>query len=237
MVASPRFTSRTLPFLRSLRRHNDSAWFRAHKDEYEEHVRGPMIAVIERLDDAFASFAPELVASPKVSLFRPYRDTRFSEDKRPLKTHVSAVFPCRELGKHAGAGLYLHVDCEQVMIAGGMHAPQSPELHRVRQHLADHYGQWRALVESPSFRRTFGTIMGDSLQRMPRPFAADHPAAAYLKLRELVAVREFPPSFCASPRFYATVVKSFEILAPVVRFLNEPLVDPFAVESSVASGV
>jgi uncharacterized protein (TIGR02453 family) len=238
MAASPRFTPGTIPFLRSLKRHNDSAWFRAHKDSYEQHVRGPMIAVVERLAGDFGRFAPELVATPKISLFRPYRDTRFSEDKRPLKTHVSAVFPCRELGKKAGAVLYLHVDCERVLIAGGLHAPESAELHRVRAHLAEHYDGWRVLVESPAFRRTFGRIAGDSLQRMPRPFPADHPAATYLKLKELLAARELPAAFCAGPRFYATVVKSFEILAPVVRFLNDPLVaaaafDPLAVESPV----
>jgi uncharacterized protein (TIGR02453 family) len=230
MAASPRFTRGTLPFLRSLKRHNSSEWFRAHKDVYEEHVRGPMIAVVERLADDFVHFAPELVATPKVSLFRPYRDTRFSADKRPLKTHVSAVFPCRELGKNAGAVLYLHVDAERVLVAGGLHAPQSAELHRVRQHLAEHYDQWRALVESPAFRRTFDRITGDSLQRMPRPFPADHQAATYLKLKELLAARELPAAFCASPRFYATVVKSFEILAPVVRFLNKPLVAAAAVD-------
>ena len=75
------FTRKTVSFLRSLKRNNDREWFRAHKEDYERHVRGPMIEVLARLAVDMPSFAPELIADPKVSLFRPYRDTRFSSDK------------------------------------------------------------------------------------------------------------------------------------------------------------
>lgn len=220
---SPRFSNQTLAFLRALRRNNDREWFRARKDAYEEHVRGPMAALVERLAGDLARFAPELVATPKVSLFRPYRDTRFSEDKRPLKTNVAAVFPCRGLRKHQGAGLYVAVDCDTVIVAGGLHTPQPPELQRVRQHIAANYVRFRALVESPAFRRSLGGLQGESLKRVPRGFAADHPAAQYLKRRQFLGWREFPAAFATSPRFYATVVRSFEQMAPFIRFLNEPL--------------
>ena len=242
-ATSPRFTNATLTFLRALRRNNNSDWFRARKDIYEANVRAPMIAVIERLAADFARFAPEIVASPKVSMFRPYRDTRFSEDKRPLKTHVSAVFPCRGLARHEGAGLYLEVNCERVLVAGGLHTPQTPELQRLREHLADNYLEWRALVESPSFRRAFGRIQGESLARIPRGFPPDHPAAEYLKLRQFLAFREYPAAFCTSARFYPAVVRLFERLAPLIRFLNEPLLaaarpaDPLLTSSPVSRGV
>src|SRR5512133_257958 len=222
-LSTPRFRSKTLAFLRALRRNNNSEWFRARKSDYETHVRGAMTAIVERLAEDFERFAPELIASPKTSLYRPYRDTRFSEDKRPLKTHVAAVFPCRGLAKHEGAGLYLEVNCDGVMAGGGIYAPQAPELQRLREHLAANYVRWRALVESPSFQRSFGRIVGDSLVRVPRGFPADHPAAQYLKRRQFLAVREYPAVFCTSPRFYSTIARLFEQAAPVVRFLNEPL--------------
>jgi len=240
---SPRFGPATLTFLRALRRHNDREWFRARKDAYERDVRGPMTAVIDRLAVDLPGFAPELIAAVKVSLFRPYRDTRFSADKKPFKTFVSAVFPCRGLAKHEGAGLYLEVTCDHVLAAGGLHAPQPVELRRVRDHLAEHHVQFRAIVESPAFRRAFGSLSGDALQRMPRGFPADHPAAEYLKLQQYVAGREYPATFCASPRFYPTVVRLFERLAPLVRFLNEPLlaavrpVDPLTVTWPSGAGV
>ncbi len=222
-ASSPRFTTATLSFLRALRRNNDREWFRARKDAYEERVRGPMTALVARLAQEFARFAPELVATPKVSMFRPYRDTRFSEDKRPLKTNIAAVFPCRGLRRHQGGGLYVEVNCEKVVVAGGYYAPQPPELQRLREYLAENYQQFRALVESPSFRRAFGGLQGESLKRVPRGFAPDHPAAEYLKRKQFLGWREYPAAFCASPRFYTTLVQAFEQLAPLVRFLNEPL--------------
>ena len=106
----PGFSVASLRFLRALKRNNDRDWFRARRDEYDRVVRGPMIAIIEQLAVDFGRFAPEMIASPKTSLYRVYRDTRFSADKTPLKTHVSASFRWRGLPKGGGAGLYLEVD-------------------------------------------------------------------------------------------------------------------------------
>ena len=85
------FTKDTLKFLRTLKRHNERDWFNAHKANYEAHVKAPMLAIIERLATDFPQIAPDLVASPR-SMYRIYRDTRFSPDKTPYKTHVSAAF-------------------------------------------------------------------------------------------------------------------------------------------------
>jgi len=199
-TAAPRFSAETLKFLRGLERNNRREWFNAKRDQYEAHVRLPMIAVVERLADDFRAFAPELVASPKISMYRIYRDTRFSENKAPYKTHVAAVFPTRGLPKHEGAGVYFHVSPDAVWIGGGMYAPQPPQLHAVREHIAANISQLRAIVESPRFRRRIGALDGDKLTRVPRGFPKDHEAAEYLKYRHFIAGAEFPGGFAASPR-------------------------------------
>ena len=135
-MPSPRFTQDTLAFLRALKRNNDREWFRERKAEYERVVRQPMVEFIERMALDLPHFAPDLVASPKVSLYRVYRDTRFSRDKSPLKTHIAAIFPHRELSKHGGAGLYFHVAPDQVFIGGGSYMPDPRQLYRVRRHMA-----------------------------------------------------------------------------------------------------
>jgi uncharacterized protein (TIGR02453 family) len=221
--AAPRFTAHTLKFLRALKRNNRREWFNAHRDDYETHVRAPMTAVIERLADDFQTFAPELVASPKISLYRIYRDTRFSENKAPYKTHAAAVFPTRGLPKHEGAGLYFHVSHEDVWIGGGMYSPQPPQLHAVREHIAANIQHVRTIVESPAFRRRV-SLEGEKLTRVPRGFAKDHEAAEYLKFRHFIAGATFPPQFAASPKFYATVLSVFRTVMPLSRFLNTPLV-------------
>jgi uncharacterized protein (TIGR02453 family) len=222
-MGAPRFTNDTLSFLRRLNRNNRREWFNARRDEYEQHVRQPMTAIIEALAVDLRTLAPELVASPKTSMYRIYRDTRFSENKAPYKTHVAASFPCRDLPKHEGAGLYFHVASDEVWVGGGMYAPQTAQLHAVREHIAASHRRLRAIVESPGFRRAVGTLDGERLQRVPHGFPKDHPAAAYLRYKQFLAGCTFEPAFATSPRFYAGLLKVFAQIAPLIRFLNEPL--------------
>jgi uncharacterized protein (TIGR02453 family) len=220
----PSFTAKTLSFLRSLKRNNDREWFRARKAEYEHHVRGPMVAVIERLAVDFGRFAPELDASPKRCIYRIYRDTRFSDDKTPLKTHIAASFRWRGLPKHRGAGLYFEVTPGWVWMGGGFYAPETADLARIRQHISDTHPELHRLTRAPAFRRTFQALEGEQLTRLPRGFAKDDPAGAYLKYRNFLAGREFPPTLATSAAFYPTLLGTFRAVMPIVRFLNEPLV-------------
>jgi uncharacterized protein (TIGR02453 family) len=220
---APRFTSDTLKFLRALKRNNDREWFRSRKDEYERHVRTPMLAVIEQLAKDFRRFAPELMASPKASLYRIYRDTRFSEDKSPLKTNAAAVFPWKGLARHEGAGLYFEIAPGWVWIGGGMYAPQPPHLVQVREHIVQTWPEIRKITRSKAFVTRVGTLHGDRLTRVPRGFPADHPAVEFLKHRQFLASHEFPPELATSTDFYPTLLATFTAIAPLVRFLNAPL--------------
>lgn len=217
------FSAKTLSFLRALKRNNDRAWFHAHREDYEAHVRAPMVVIVERLAKDFQGFAPELVADPKVSLFRPWRDTRFSHDKAPLKTNIAAVFPNRVLGRMNGAGLYFEVAPAYVWIGGGLYAADTSQLHAVREHIAAHHRQLDAIVTSPGFKR-LGGLKGERLSRVPRGFDKGHTAAEYLQHKQFLGFREEPAAFAAAPDFYRQLVSTMKTLAPLVRFLNEPLV-------------
>ena len=194
MTIAVLFTAETLRFLRALKRNNRREWFNAHRDDYEAYVRQPMTAIVERLAVDLRAFAPELVANPKVSIHRIYRDTRFSADKTPYKTHIAARFPHRGLPKGEGVG-------------GGMYAPQPRELYAIREHISTHLKQFRAIVESPGFKKHLGTLDGHTLQRVPRGFAKEHPAVEYLKFRQ----------------FYKTLLTVFRQVTLLTRFLNTPL--------------
>jgi uncharacterized protein (TIGR02453 family) len=219
----PRFTTETLRFLRALVRNNNRDWFRGRRDDYERLVRAPMIAVIEQLAVDFPRFAPELVASPKTSLYRIYRDTRFSEDKSPLKTHISASFRWRGLPKGGGAGLYLEVHPRWVWVGGGFYAPEASHLLRIREHLSTTYPEIHRLVRTSAFKQAVGTLEGQRLTRVPRGFAKEDPAADYLKYKHYLAGREFPPELATEAAFYPTLLRTFKAVMPLVRFLNEPL--------------
>ena len=222
-MAAPRFTEQSLRFLRALKRNNRRDWFESHRDDYEAHVREPMTAIISRLAEDLREFGPEFVANPKTSMYRIYRDVRFSANKAPYKTHVAATFPARGLPRHEGAGLYFHVAANEVWVGGGLYAPPTAQLHAVREHVAGHARRLRTLVESPTFRREVGALEGERLTRVPRGFSKDHPAAEYLKFRQFLAGREFEPAFAISPKFYGGLLDVFRNLVPLLRFLNEPL--------------
>lgn len=223
VVSAPHFTPKAVSFLRALKRNNDREWFRERKGQYEEFVKAPMVAIVEQLAVDLRDFAPELVVSPK-SIYRIYRDTRFSEDKTPLKTNIAVSFPWRGLPRHQGAGLYFEVAHQRVWVGGGMYAPDTSQLAAVREHIAVNHKRLSAIVESPAFRKSVGTLQGDTLQRVPRGFDKDHPAAGYLRHRQFLAAREFPAAFASDRKFYAGLLGVFRHVAPLVRFLNEPLV-------------
>ena len=216
---------RSLAFLRALKRNNRREWFQPRKEQFDADVREPLLAIVERLADDLRSIAPEIVVDPKTAMYRIYRDTRFSENKTPYKTHVAAVFPWRGLAKHEGAGLYFHVSPDDVWMGGGMYSPQTAQLQAVREHIAGNVRRMRAIVESPGFRRQVGDLEGERLQRVPHGFPKDHAAAEYLKYRQFLAGRELPPAFACNPKFYSTLITVFRQVAPLARFLNEPLVN------------
>ena len=219
----PTFTSRTLSFLRALKRNNDREWFRARKETYERDVRGPMIDLLARLATDLPAFAPELVSDPKVSLYRIYRDTRFSDDKSPLKTQIAAHFPHRGFPRGSGAGLYLEVGPQWIWMGGGIYRPSPPDLRAVRAHIAETHPRLHRIVTASAFTRLMGELAGERLSRVPRGYPSDHPAADYLRYTQLLAGREREPAFAVSPRFYTELLATFRATVPLVRFLNEAI--------------
>jgi uncharacterized protein (TIGR02453 family) len=220
---SPTFPQAGLNFLKSLKRNNDREWFQKHRPVYEESVKLPMIRLIEGLAKEFEEFAPEILASPKTSLFRIYRDTRFSKDKRPFKSHVAASFSVRGLDRHEGAGFYFHIAPTELWIGGGIYRPATDELRLVREHIAENYQRLDTIVGVPKFRRLFGALAGEQSSRMPRGFPVDHPAGHYLRYKDLLAARELAPAEATKPKFLETLVESFRSMHPLIRFLNEPI--------------
>ena len=215
------FTKDTLKFLRTLKRHNERDWFNAHKANYEAHVKAPMLAIIERLATDFPQIAPDLVASPR-SMYRIYRDTRFSPDKTPYKTHVSAAFSHQRLPKNESAGLYFHLSPTELWIGGGLYAPRTPQLHRIREHIVTNLRRFGSLAESPAIKR-LGGVRGERLQRVPRGFPKDHKAADYLRLKQYLIGDQLDAEKALSPRFYDMLVRRFTTIAPFIQFLNAPL--------------
>jgi len=182
-----------------------------------------MIELLARLAVDLPRFAPELISDPRVSLFRIYRDTRFSEDKSPLKTHVGAHFPSKGFPRNGGAGLYFEIAPRWVWIGGGLYMPSTSDLQCIRERIASSHRTLHRIVSAPTFRRAVGKLEGERLTRVPRGYLTDHPAAHYLQFKQFLAGREYEAVLATTDRFYPELLKIFRAVAPLVRFLNEPL--------------
>jgi len=222
MITATPFTAKTLAFLRALMRNNDRAWFRAHAGEYESHVKTPMLVAIARIGEEFRSIAPELMADPKKSLYRIWRDTRFSADKRPLKTNVAAVFPHRLGSRHTSAGLYFEIAPKWVFAGGGIYMPERADLVKIRQRIAGDPETFRRLATEGTLR-TVGGLQGERLTRVPIGYPADHPAAEYLRFKHFLGYREWPPEFATSDQFWPELLGTFKAIMPLVRYLNDAI--------------
>lgn len=217
------FTPKALAFLRALKRNNHGEWFRAHRADYVAHIEAPLHALLEALAEDLGDVAPELACTPRESTFRMYRDTRFSEDKTPLKTHVAWVLRPRGFPKGSAAGLYAEFDPKETWMGGGLYHPEPQVRNAVREHIAANHRRLAAIVEAPAFRKVVGRLDGEPLTRVPRGFDPDHPAAPYLKFTSWMVCQTRPGSFVTEPAFYPTLLAVFRAAAPLIRFINEPI--------------
>jgi uncharacterized protein (TIGR02453 family) len=217
------FPPETLKFLRALKKNNRREWFEANKQTYLDSVKAPMEELVATLSAGIARFAPAFVTEPKRAIYRIYRDTRFSPDKTPYKTHVGALFSRADLPRNEGGAFYFQVSQEGVGIAGGVYMPQPDQLLALRTHLAERHEEFRKLTKAKAVIGAMGEIKGEKLSRPPKGFSAEHPAVELLKGKQWYFWRELDPRLAETPKVYTEVLSRFEKMAPIVEFLNVPL--------------
>ncbi len=225
------FSAATLTFLRGLKRHNERPWFEAHRAEYEAVVKDPMRDLIEEMDVRLARFAPEIIGDPKRSMFRIYRDIRFSADKSPYKTHASCWFYHRDgsraVGREAaggGAGFYFQIAPGDSFIGGGMWMPPREALVTLRDAIAEDAKGFERHATDRRVQRRFGGLDEEAvLRRVPRGFAPDHPAARWLKFQSFVMGRALSDAQAVSARLPTLLEADFRLMLPLVRWINQRL--------------
>jgi uncharacterized protein (TIGR02453 family) len=225
---APHFTPEALTFLRSLARNNRREWFTPRKAEYERLLKQPMYAVIECINEAMRSFAPQHVQPPQKCMMRIYRDTRFSADKTPYKKHVAAWWAHEGLQKTSGGGYYFHLSPSELVIAAGVYMPEREQLLAIRTHLLDHYKEMRRHLENRTLRSLMEEFEGMRLTRPPKGFPKDHPAMDLLLCRQWGVAATLPAQTALKPTLVREIVRRFRAAAPVVDLLNQPLTERLA---------
>lgn len=217
------FPEEGLAFLRALARHNKREWFQPRKHIYEEMVKAPMIELITALGVEMMEFAPDYVGEPERAIYRIYRDTRFSKDKTPYKTHIAASMPRRGMPRHETAGYYFSVGTDEIEVAGGVYMPGPDQLMVLRTYLLEQHEPMRRLISGRAIRRLVGEMKGEQLARVPKGFPASHEAADLLRYKQFYFYVSLDPSIAGTPRLLGELVKRFRVMAPFIDFLNAPL--------------
>lgn len=212
-------------FLEDLRAHNDRAWFAANKLRFESDLRDPMLAFIRDVGPPLAKVSRHVVADPRPvggSLFRIYRDTRFSKDKTPYKTHAAVQFRHRA-GKDVHVpGFYLHLEPGQVFLGAGLWHPDPATLLAVRRAITQNPAAWRRAVGSPAFLRSC-RLEGEVAKRAPRGCDPGHPLIDDLRRKDFVAVERLTERDALSPRFLGRFLAFCRTAAPLNAFLCRAL--------------
>ncbi len=208
-------------FLRDLKRHNDRAWFAANKDRYVAEVEAPMLRFIADVGERLPSVSRAFVADPRRSggsMFRIYRDTRFSHDKSPYKTWAAAHFRHRSAGNDVAApGFYVHLGPGECFTGGGIYHPDMPTLTRIRQHIVSDPRAWSAV------KRARIEIEGESLTRAPAGFDPAHRFVDDLRRKDFYGGAEFAERQVTSAGFLDAFVESCREVSPLMKFLTAAL--------------
>ena len=218
-------------FFEDLTQNNNREWFTGNKPRYEAEIVTPCLDFIEALAPQLADISPHFLAVPKKmggSMFRIYRDVRFSKDKTPYKIHAGLQFR-HVSGKNAHApGFYLHLAIDEILIGGGIWQPPSPVLVKIRERIDTRSKNWRAAQSTDGFQKSFGQMYpGNPLKRPPRGFDENHPCIDDLKKRSFFMMAKSNRKEAARADFVDRVSSVYQDATPMMKFLCKAVDAPF----------
>ncbi len=223
------FRPEAIQFMADLTVNNDRAWFQPRKAEFERLLKEPLEQLVVAVGERFAARGIPLLADPKRSPFRIYRDTRFSRDKSPYKTHLAATFPWVEAAGDGpgqadasphGNGGYFNFQPGEMYVGGGMWMPEKARLDAFRRAVVEEPDRVRAALEDPAFVAWFdGVHSHEELKRVPPGLPRDHPMADLFRWKDIVFGRRLSDVDVCSPDLPDRLADGYAAAMPVFRFL------------------
>jgi len=226
----PGFPEDLFLFLQALSENNNRDWFNERKDRYYASVADPVCDFVDTMRPRLQKISTHYVADSRPhggSMFRIYRDTRYTKDKRPYKENVGCQFR-HEAGKDAhAAGFYVHIANDEIFFGGGVWTPPNTVLGKIRDAIVEQPERWKKITRNRTFMQRFGGVHGDGLKRPPRGYDADHPYIEDLKRKTFFVVQAGSRELATSPEFINEVTRAFKAASPLMAFLTNALELPF----------
>ncbi|MES2592684.1 MAG: DUF2461 domain-containing protein [Bacteroidota bacterium] len=219
-MSKVKLLSSNLEFLKQVKKNNDREWFAEHKDRYLLEL-----SQLEAFADALLSEMNkhDVIETPsgKKSLYRIYRDTRFSKDKTPYKTHWAGGFT--RATKVRRGGYYFHIEPGNTFAAGGFWAPDPKDLKRIRDEFAYDAAPLRKILKSKSFSNTFDKLGGEQVKTTPKGFDADNEAIDLIRYKQFLLVHKFTDKEVLADDFLKQVNETFKKMRPFLDYMSEVL--------------
>ncbi len=210
----------TLIFLKDLKKNNDRDWFAKHKDRYLAECEN-MAFFSEALLTGLRKQDHIETESGKKSLYRIYRDVRFSEDKTPYKTTFNGGF--KRATKLLRGGYYFHIEPSNSFIAGGFFGPNPEDLKRIRQDIDHNHEEWRTILKNKTFTKYFNQLQGECVKTAPRGYLNDHPVIDLLRHKQFLLRRNFSNEEVLSPAFPEEALKTYRAMKPFFDHMSQVL--------------
>jgi uncharacterized protein (TIGR02453 family) len=211
----------TLKFLKDIKKNNNRPWFEKNRSRYEE-AKADFLGFVDRLIKEMSKFDPSLAhLNAKDCMFRINRDVRFSKDKSPYKTHLSAYF--NKGGKKSnGAGYYIHIEPGKSFAAGGMWQPLPADLAKIRQEIDYSFDDWKKMISDKNFKKNFPESVRTegSLVRPPKGYDESNPAIHFIKMKNFIVSSAFNDTQVQGKSFVKDAGTAFNAMNPLIAFLN-----------------
>jgi len=211
---------KNIDFLKKLAKNNDRDWFKENKNGYQE-ARENTIAFADKVLFELKKIDKIDNESGKKTLYRIYRDVRFSKDKSPYKTHWAMSF--RRSGDELRGGYYVRIKPGEMMVGGGFYAPESKDIKLIRAHIADDPEPLRKILKAKKFKETFGELKGEKVKTAPKGFDKAHPAIELLRYKSMYAFKEFTDKEAMEEGFYKKVITTFKAIRPYFDYMSDIL--------------
>ena len=221
---------KVLEFLKKLKKNNNREWFTENKDEYEE-ARVCMELFADELLFGMQKIDDIETATGKKSLYRIYRDVRFSKDKTPYKNSMSGYFKRATAAKRGG--YYFYFEPGHIMIGGGFWGPNKEDLQLLREQLSQDADPLRAVLSKNDFKESFGGLIGEQLKTAPKGFPKDHEEIDLLRFKQFIVKKDFTEADTKKENFSELMVSSFSAMIPFLDVMSDYLTTDLNGESII----
>ena len=217
------FTKDFLKFFQELSKNNQREWFHANKKSYETHVKNPFKSFVQIIIDKVQAIDPTVVIAPKDAIFRINRDIRFSKDKTPYKTNVSAAISAGGRKDHSRPGIYFEMGAENFGIYSGVYMPDKTQLQNIRESIVTNPKEFEKILKDKKFKKYWGEIHGEKNKRVPKEFKEDIITQPLIANKQFYVMTKFDADKILDPKLDKIIIDHYLAAKPMGDFFYEAI--------------